>query len=713
MQEADTDAVLGDLEVAFERDDIRVEWTRQGDDLVAKVADAGRPAADVPLPFTFGHAPLQQFLASLERGRLQSFPVAWDTRPRESGGRRWFHVYGEERILPSDPLHWRGPRQNANATCIECHTTGYEKRYDSASRTFDSRWSELGVGCEACHGPASEHLTWAKERASSDGEDEAYRALSGTGGQERDRRWVFDEGAGIARLEGARPNSQPVEACAVCHSLRTPLLEGARQSEGLFDAYRVALLDRDYYADGQLQGETFEYGTFAQSKMYAAGVVCGDCHDSHSLALRAEGNALCATCHRSEVYDRREHHFHESGSPASRCQTCHMPTRTFMAIDVRHDHGFRVPRPDLAERIDAPDVCSGCHTEQGRDWAASRIRELRKAPRTYDDRYALAVSEARRRPGHAEPLLAEVASDRSLPAIRRATALALIREITSAQTLDAIRRGLDDPSPLVRTAALRSLDLAPPDPRSKLAWSLLDDRVRSVRLEAGRVLAPALGQAPASQRKNRWEKVATEIRRLLEAQADQPGALVELALLEAYSGDLDAAEASYRRALAEDPTFVAALVNLADVMRIRGRDEQAEPLLRRAVEAEPESSSVRYALGMLLQRRGNTAAAIGEIRRAAELDPDDASSGYAYGIALHSTGESEKAVAVLEATHGRNPRNRSVLIALATIQRDRGEIADARRWSEKLLEAYPEDPLAPRLLDELRGSPKRAEVPGG
>ena len=103
---------------------------------------------------------------------------------------------------------------------------------------------------------------------------------------------------------------------------------------------------------------------------------CSNCHEPHSLSLRAEGNALCTQCHRETAvdrfpmlqpgsYDTPAHHFHEAGSAGSECVNCHMTSRTYMGVDARRDHGFHLPRPDLSEELDLSDACSGCHERRG------------------------------------------------------------------------------------------------------------------------------------------------------------------------------------------------------------------------------------------------------------------------------------------------------------------------------------------------------------
>ena len=115
--------------------------------------------------------------------------------------------------------------------------------------------------------------------------------------------------------------------------------------------------------------------------MYARGVRCSDCHDSHSGKLLKPGNELCLQCHQREVYDTPGHHFHKKevkGRPSdgALCTKCHMAERPYMVVDWRADHSFRRPRPDLTAEVGTPNACSqaGCHADRPLSWV------LRRAP---------------------------------------------------------------------------------------------------------------------------------------------------------------------------------------------------------------------------------------------------------------------------------------------------------------------------------------------
>src|SRR5262249_59595941 len=99
---------------------------------------------------------------------------------------------------------------------------------------------------------------------------------------------------------------------------------------GLWDTHVVPPLARGlYHADGQMLDEVYTYGSFKQSKMFAAGVTCGDCHEPHAAKLRAPADGLCLQCHAADKYAAATHHRHEAASPPLACASCHMPARTY------------------------------------------------------------------------------------------------------------------------------------------------------------------------------------------------------------------------------------------------------------------------------------------------------------------------------------------------------------------------------------------------
>ena len=186
--------------------------------------------------------------------------------------------------------------------------------------------------------------------------------------------------------------------CGRCHARRGQFSDDDGHGRPLGDTHRVALLeDRLYYPDGQIRDEVYEYGSFLQSKMFHRGVTCSDCHDPHSGKLRAPGSQVCLGCHSAQKYTAATHHFHPAGSRGADCLGCHMPTTTYMVVDPRHDHSFRVPRPDLSVTLGVPNACTRCHADRPAAWAAKQVEAwYGRAPRGYQ-RYAEAFGGGRRR----------------------------------------------------------------------------------------------------------------------------------------------------------------------------------------------------------------------------------------------------------------------------------------------------------------------------
>ena len=330
MQSASSATVLGDFNDArHTKDGVTSSFFRRDGKYFARTDGPDGKLADFEVKYTFGLAPLQQYLVELPGGRLQALAVSWDARPVEAGGQNWFRQYPDEKIDFRDELHWTGSLQNWNFMCADCHSTNVRKGYDVAKDAFSTQWSEISVGCEACHGPASAHVEWAKTNSSTDPAKGLTVALD----ERRAARWTIDAASGNARREPARRSDREGETCAPCHARRAQIAEGWRPGARLMDHYLPSLLSPGlYHADGQQRDEVFVWASFLQSRMHRAGVTCSDCHDPHTQKLRASGNAVCAQCHLASKYDSRSHHHHPESSLGAQCANCHMPATTYMVV---------------------------------------------------------------------------------------------------------------------------------------------------------------------------------------------------------------------------------------------------------------------------------------------------------------------------------------------------------------------------------------------
>lgn len=698
LRPADAASVLGDFnEAVVEHEGVRTRFFRKDGRYMVETADVAGPPVELEVTHTIGVRPLQQYLVEPMPGRPRALSLAWDTRPAAEGGQRWFHLVPGEPIRPDDPLHWTRMLYDWNTSCAACHETDLKKHYDAAADRFAATAAERTVGCEACHGPGSAHVAWARE-----GTPAANLGLTVLLPARAEGHWALAEGAAIAHWEGPPRPRPELDVCSPCHSRRRALSDGAPPGAPLLDGYLPALLDEGlYFADGQMQDEVYNWGPFVESRMHAAGVTCGDCHEPHGLGLRAEGNALCGQCHVPAVFDVESHHHHAPGSPGASCVACHMPTRTYMVVDARHDHGFRVPRPDLAIELGTPDACSACHRDKGPAWALAALRAWYPGGRHTSPHFGRALEAGRSGAPGAEAQLRALVLDRSQPAIARATAMTLLPRVLGPAALDAYPAALGDPEPLVRIGALRALDPFPPEQRLAAALPLLRDPLRAVRIEAARAVADAPADRLKPDERAAFDAALAELIAAEQANAERPDAQLNLGLIHARRGDAAAAEAALRRALVLEPSFTAAAVNLADLYRATGRDGDAEAVLRAAVARVPGDAAAHHALGLTLARARRLDAAQAELSRAAELDPANPRYAYVEAIALASTKGSDTAIAALMRAQARHPGDRDILLALVAFNRDAGNPAEARRWAQLLAATFPDDPAARQLLDSL------------
>ena len=295
MEVASETSVRGDFNNAtFERFGIVSRFYQKDGRYFVHTQGPDGVMGDFEITHTFGWNPLQQYLIPFPGGRMQCLPIAWDVK-----GKKWYHLYPDHPIAPKDWQYWTNAAMNWNGMCATCHSTNLRKNYNIKTDTYQTTWSDINVGCEACHGPGSRHVKWAELPDMA-----------------RPKVENFD----LAVRTSGLKSRELVELCAPCHSRRAILGDYTHIEKNLLDTMLPSLLTRDlYFPDGQILEEVYAYASFTQSKMYARDVRCSDCHNVHSIKLAKEGNSLCLQCHRASDYDTSQHHFHkkkgEKGDP--------------------------------------------------------------------------------------------------------------------------------------------------------------------------------------------------------------------------------------------------------------------------------------------------------------------------------------------------------------------------------------------------------------
>ena len=436
MQPATEQTVLGNFDQArvSHRGVTSTFFRRDGKFFVRTDGPDGKPG-EFEITYTFGVTPLQQYLVPFPDGRLQALGLAWDTRPRDAGGQRWFPLYPDvDAARPrSPPLDGAGADVELPVRRVpldgppEAVRPGVEPLRDDVGRAHRVVRGVPRAGL----GPRRLGREAPGRRAPRGAGHHRPRRAPRTG-----RRRVDHEGhpARHRRVDGPRrgPRRSSTSVRAATRAAgRSPILT---PTAGPFlDTHVPALLEaRLYHPDGQILGEVYEWGSFVQSRMHRAGVTCSDCHEPHRGTLRAPGNGVCAQCHLPAKFDVATPSPPRPGPEAARCVSCHMPARTYMVVDPRRDHSLRVPRPDLSAALGHPErvhgLSSGPRARSGPPTASRRGAGLAARRRTD---FARTLDAARRGLPDAGPALIALANDRNQPGIVRATALSHFPEFST------------------------------------------------------------------------------------------------------------------------------------------------------------------------------------------------------------------------------------------------------------------------------------------
>ncbi|MCA9731743.1 tetratricopeptide repeat protein, partial [candidate division KSB1 bacterium] len=620
MQVANDSTVLGNFdETTFSHFGVESRFFKKDGKFYVNTEGAEGYPADFEIKYTFGFTPLQQYLIEFPGGRLQCLGIAWDTLEN-----RWFHLYPDEKIAHNDPLHWTGTYQNWNHMCAECHSTNLQKNYDFTTDSYRTTWDVIDVSCQACHGPGTKHLEWAKVK-----DTPAAKNYKNTG--------LF--------IDYKTSPWQTVDNCAPCHSRRSQITHDDQVDRPYLDNFVPSLLREGlYFPDGQILDEVYVYGSFLQSKMYQAGVTCMHCHNPHSLKLKLQGNALCTQCHQPLVnpafpglplvnYDSPTHHFHKLDSAGASCVACHMPGRTYMIVDPRRDHSMKIPRPDLSLALGVPNACNGCHADKSTEWALSFVEKWYGTKKNQEKNFAETIALARNGNAGTARTLVPLVADSTQPAIVRATALELI-EGTDEQSVAVVHTALNNQEPLIRATAAERFSHVTPQGNLSPLLPLLSDSIRAVRIEAARgfALRPDVNMDSSCQ--DAYQHALVEYKESQFANADKPSSLMNLAIFFEHQQKADSAIFFYQKTIARDPYFSPAYLNLANLYSRMQQNSLAEQTLRTALKFTPTDGQCHYSLGLLLAEANRLQDAVQHLALAVKYLPAQERILYNYALAL-------------------------------------------------------------------------------
>jgi tetratricopeptide (TPR) repeat protein len=627
------------------------------------------------------------FLSPLDRGRLQVLPLAYDVKQKT-----WYDATAKPLPHSIDPGD-EGPLI-FHSLCYRCHVNQLSLPYDMKTDRFHFLWNEPGIHCEACHGPVADHLESVK--AAPKGKAPADLK--------------------VIRWKNLTPE-QKNDACASCHSKMRPITSSFSPGERFFDHFDlITLEDPDFFADGRDRGNHFTLTQWRMSPCVKSGKLdCTHCHTSggdYRFPKPDEANRACLPCHAERVQKATAHTRHGAESPGNRCVACHMPQRE-STLGRRSDHSMLPPAPTASIRLQSPNACNLCHPDRDPQWADDHVRRWHRrdyqAPVLYR---AGLIDAARKKDWSRLPEMLRYIIGKNRDEIVAASLIRLLDGCPRMEKWPALIQALEDPSPLIRSAAAEALEFYPgPEAQGALLKALADE-FRLVRVKAAMALSRrTLGPLSEADRK-RMDRAAAEYRDSLLARPDLWSSHFHLGNYDFQRGDWTQALEAYERALHRNPQSVPVLIKIAAVQTRLGKREEAEKWLRKALEIDPKNIEAKLSLDLLrgeekkppsvekpppegreadsrmaaaaydlglLQAKKDLQEAIAHFRKAYELQPDNPKYGYTLAFYLNEKGDAAGAARILQEVVNRQTDFGEAYLLLGEIytKQGRGEMAAA------------------------------------
>ncbi len=646
-----------------------------------------------PIAHVMGGKNVYYFLTPMERGRLQTLPVAYDVRTKKwfdtaaSGVRHFPHAETDS------PVHWTDPMYTFNTSCHGCHVSQLSTNYDLKTDTYRTTWAEPGINCEACHGPAQEHVQVCQAAA----------------------RGQVPQDLKIIRTKPFTPE-QTNSMCGSCHAKLSPVSPSFKPGDRFFDHFDLTTLEHpDFYPDGRDLGENYTMTTWRMSPCAKSGKLdCMHCHTSsgrYRFRNDERPNAACLPCHQERVENATAHTHHKVDSTGNRCIACHMPTTDFARM-TRSDHSMRPPAPAATLKFKSPNACNICHSDKDPAWADQQVRQWHKDDYQKPVLEQAALLEAARRGDWRRlgDILAYVgAKDRD--EIFAASFIRLLYRCESGAKWPALIKVLrEDSSPLVRAAAAQTLDGYAAEESIEALAKATTDEYLLVRVRAAAALAALSAEQLPSEYQAAAGRATTELLAALRTRPDDYASHYNLGNFHLQRGNHEEALTSFENAIRLRPDFVPPYVNIAFVYNAQGKNEKAEASFRKAIALDPNSPVIHLNLGMLLGEMNRPKEAEQAFRRTLELDPNSAAAaynlavclapdrpfeslrwcekayrlhpeegkyGYTYAFYLHQRRETGEAVKVLTEMVRRSVPYADAYVLLGTIHLERRELEEA------------------------------------
>ncbi len=650
-----------------------------GEGVVMEINEKG--TEKYKIAHVLGGKNIYYFLTPLKKGRLQTLPVAYDVNKKEwfdTAGSHMRHFPGGER---SETVHWKESLYTFNTACYSCHVSQLSTNYNLKNDTYHTTWAEPGINCETCHGPSAEHNKIARETPK---------------GQP-----LFDPKIISTKT---MTTQQRNDLCLSCHAKANPLTPEFMPGARFYDHFDLVVLeDPDYYPDGRDLGENYTMTSWSMSPCVKSGQIdCMHCHTSSGRYRfkKEKFNDACMPCHEDKVKDPVAHSHHKTESKGSQCISCHMPMTAFARMN-RSDHSMLPPTPSATMAYQSPNACNVCHTDKDAAWADKFVRKWRtrdfQAPIL---KRAGLIDAARKRDWAKLPEMIDYISDPSHDEIFAASLIRLIPPIQDPKVLTALLAAAEDPSPLVRGAAVQKMGMIPAMESAQALIMAAGDDYRLVRIRAveGFAAFPEMNVPPAYQAP--IKKANEEFITSITARPDQWTSHYNLGNTLLGLGEFKNAAASYQTALSLNPQAVMAMVNASIAYARMGETEKAERSLQKALLQDPSNAAANLNMGLLKAEKNDLKAAEMHFKTAFAADPQMAQAAYNLCI-ITAKDRMDEAVAWCRKAADLAPQEPKYAYTLAFYLNQERHKDEAINILKELIKKYPQYKEAERLLKEI------------
>lgn len=635
---------------------------------------------EFPVTWALGGKNVFYFLTPMEKGKLQTIPLAYDVRAGQWYNNPESAVRHFPEGDPDEALPWRDRMYTFNTSCYSCHVSQLATNFDLSSDSYKTTWKEPGINCETCHGPSAEHVQVCMEAGEGNVPDDLKIIITSTFTPE-----------------------QHNASCAPCHAKMQPITASFMPGERYFDNYDLTTLENaDFYADGRDLGENYTYTSWMMNEcVQKSDLHCVTCHTSSGRdRFAGNPNDACISCHRSNVENVAEHSMHPAGSEGAVCINCHMPKTEFGRM-VRSDHSFRPPMPEATIKFGSPNACNICHTDKSPEWANQQVKK--RAGKNYQDEtlyWAQLIKEARAGDWKRLNEMLEIISKEEMNEVVVTSILRLLANCPDEKKWDTIIQAVYNKSPLVRAAAAASLIGNFSEPTKKALLTAVTDDFRLVRISAATALAGFANTQFSSAEAQTVAKATDEYMQSLVTRPDDWSSHYNEGIFHQNRGDANKALESYETAARLYPESLMPLINSSVLYSYIGNHPKAEENLKKAVEIDPANEAANLNLGLLLAEQGKMQEAETALKAALKANPQQAVAAYNLSVICSQRSMDEAVQYALVAAEA-IPEEPKYAWTLAYYQFQNNQKKEAEKTLKKLIADRPLYLNAVSLLADL------------